>query len=41
MMKTIRKGIDLTKQIKKSVECGNFGSGWCCVKEPIGYCCNK
>lgn len=40
-MKIIRKSIHLHDQIKKVVECGNFGSGWCCVKDSTGYCCNK
>lgn len=40
-MKTIRNSINLLEQVKSSVECSNFGSGWCCVNKNNGYCCNK
>ncbi len=39
-MKIIRKSI-LNQHVRKAVECGNFGSGWCCNRGTTGFCCNK
>ncbi|MFW6678724.1 hypothetical protein ACOAOT_13780 [Lacrimispora sp. AGF001] len=45
-MKIIRKGHDITKELKKATECGNFvatpqGVGFCCNKSNPGHCCNS
>lgn len=40
-MKIMRKGRNLMQILKKASECGNFGSGFCCVNDNTGYCCNK
>lgn len=40
-MVNIRKGVDMQNKLKSSIECSNFGSGWCCNKGTTGHCCNS